>query len=220
MDLLTLSNNILSSKIITNISYDFRKFLNINQSHNSMGIMTVKTDLLAYTAFDEVTKFLDVEVIYAKSTYCGHQRATTKLAGEFIGIICGENPDEIKDALNFISHYMDRGAGEIQFANDDEGIPFYCKLISKPGSYFSNIANSNDEALCFLIAPPLEAVYAIDAALKATSAHLRYNFAPPTATNFSGAILGGSESTCREACLAFTKAMNEIAKNPKDSLKN
>ena len=71
------------------------------------------------------------------------------------------------------------------------------------------------EALAYLIAPPLEAMYALDAALKAADVTLAAFFGPPSETNFGGGLLTGSQSACKSACDAFAEAVKFVAQNPK-----
>ena len=42
--------------------------------------------------------------------------------------------------------------------------------------------------MAYLIAPPLEATFALDAALKAADVEMAVWFAPPSETNFSGGL--------------------------------
>lgn len=72
------------------------------------------------------------------------------------------------------------------------------------------------EALAYLIAPPMEAIYGLDAAMKAADVRLTEFFAPPSETNFGGGLLTGSQSACRAACSAFAEAVKMIADNPKE----
>ncbi len=68
--------------------------------------------------------------------------------------------------------------------------------------------------MAYLIAPPLEASYALDAAVKAAEVEMQVWFEPPSETNFSGGLLSGSQSACRAACMAFADAVLEVAGNP------
>ena len=70
--------------------------------------------------------------------------------------------------------------------------------------------------ICYkaLIAPPLESMYGLDAALKASDVKLCKLYAPPSETNFGGALLTGSRSACAAACDAFAAAVAEVAGNP------
>ena len=67
------------------------------------------------------------------------------------------------------------------------------------------------EPLAYLIAPPLEAVYGLDAALKAADVRLVTMFAPPSETNYGGGLLTGTQSACYAACTAFAQAVETIA---------
>ncbi len=69
--------------------------------------------------------------------------------------------------------------------------------------------------LAYLIAPPLEASYGIDAALKAAEVEMRVWFEPPSETNFAGALLSGTQSACRAACQAFQDAVLDVARDPR-----
>ena len=58
-------------------------------------------------------------------------------------------------------------------------------------------------------------MYALDGALKAADVTLCKLYAPPTETNFGGALLTGTQSACDAACGAFRDAVAEIAGNPR-----
>lgn len=67
--------------------------------------------------------------------------------------------------------------------------------------------------MAYLVAPPLEATYGIDAALKSADVQLATYVPPPSETNYSAAFLTGSQQR-KAACNAFTDAVLEIARNP------
>ena len=169
---------------------------------------------MTYTALDEATKKADVVVAYAKSFYGGAANANTKLAGEIIGILAGPNPAEVKSGLEAAIDMIENEAYFIS-ANDDDTIAYYAHCISRTGSYLSEGAGvAEGEALAYLIAPPLEAMYAVDAAIKAADVKLCVLYAPPSETNFGGALLTGSQSACKSACDAFAAAVEFVADNP------
>ena len=60
-------------------------------------------------------------------------------------------------------------------------------------------------AIAYLIAPPLEAMVGLDAALKAAAVELRLFYGPPTETNFAGGLLSGDQAACKAACEAFAQ---------------
>ncbi len=206
--------NILSTKIISNVSPEMAKKLNLESHHKSLGLITSDCDDVTYTALDEATKAAEVDVVYAKSMYAGAGNASTKLAGEVIGVIAGPSPAEVRSGLNAIIDFVEIGPSFIS-ANDDDSIVYYAHCVSRTGSYLSKVANIREgEALAYLVAPPLEAMYALDAALKAADVELCEFFEPPTETNFGGALLTGSQSACKAACDAFAEAVRSVADNP------
>ena len=209
-----LGASILAVKIIPNVSADLIESYKLKPGQKSLGLVTADCDDVTYTALDEATKKADVEVVYARSFYGGAANANTKLAGEILGVIAGPNPAEVRSGLNVIAQFVGEEAS-FYSANDENTIPYYAHCISRTGSYLSKIANvSEGAALAYLIAPPLEAMYALDAALKAADVQLAAFYGPPSETNFGGGLLTGSQSACKAACDAFAEAVKFIADNP------
>ncbi|EQH07562.1 ethanolamine utilization protein EutL [Clostridioides difficile DA00195] len=188
--------------------------LELKSHHKSLGLITADCDDVTYTALDEATKASEVDVVYAKSMYAGAANASTKLAGEVLGIIAGPSPAEVRSGLNAVVDFLEYGATFIS-ANDDDSIAYYAHCVSRTGTYLSEVAGIREgEALAYLVAPPLEAMYALDAAMKAADVKMCELFAPPTETNFGGALLTGSQSACKAACDAFAEAVKSVADNP------
>lgn len=210
-----LKASVLAAKIIPNATADMLKdFDDVPENYKSLALLTADCDDVTYTALDEATKKADVKVVYAKSFYGGAANANTKLAGEIIGILAGPNPAEVKSGLDAAVEFIENEAYFIS-ANDDDTIPYYAHCISRTGSYLSKGAGIEEgEALAYLIAPPLEAMYAVDAALKAADVKLCVLYGPPSETNFGGALLTGSQSACKSACEAFAAAVEFVADNP------
>ena len=68
--------------------------------------------------------------------------------------------------------------------------------------------------VAYLVAPPLEGCLALDAALKAAAVQIAAYTAPPSETNFMGAILTGEQSACEAAALAFQETVLDVAGPP------
>lgn len=205
---------VLSVKIISNVDSDMAESFKLEPHQRSLGMITTDIDDVSYTALDEATKKADVEVVYAKSFYGGSANANTKLAGEFIGIIAGPNPAEVRSGLNAAVDFILNDAC-FYSANDDDTIPYYAHCISRTGSYLSKVAGVEEgAAIAYLIAPPLEAMYSLDAALKAADVKMAAFYGPPSETNFGGGLLTGSQSACKAACDAFAAAVQFVAENP------
>lgn len=210
-----LMAKVLAAKIIPNAREEMLKaFDDLPENYKSLALITSDCDDVTYTALDEATKKADVVVAYAKSFYAGADNANTALAGEIIGILAGPNPAEVKSGLDAAIDMIENGAYFIS-ANDEDTICYYAHCISRTGSYLSEAAGIPEgQALAYLIAPPLEAMYAVDAAIKAADVELRVLYEPPSETNFGGALLTGSQSACKSACDAFAAAVEFVADNP------
>ena len=68
--------------------------------------------------------------------------------------------------------------------------------------------------MAYLIAPPLEAMVGLDAALKAAQVEMKVFYDPPSNTNFAGGLLVGEQAACKAACDAFADVVCEIAESP------
>lgn len=211
-----LGANVLSVKMIANADEDLAKQFDLPKGMKSLGIITSDCDDVTYVALDEATKAAEVEVVYAKSMYGGAGNASTKLAGEVIGILAGPSPAEVSSGLAIAIQVIENEASFIS-ANDDDSIPYFAHVISRSGRFLSKEANITEgEAIAYLIAPPLEAMLGLDAALKAADVKMGIFYGPPSETNFGGALLSGTQSACKAACNAFAQTVQNVATDPKD----
>lgn len=207
---------VLAVKIIPNVAPDLAASLKLNKNQRSVGILTCNIDDSGYTAIDEATKKAAVDVVYASSFYAGSMHASGPLSGEFIGILAGPDPAEVRSGIEAAILCLEQEA--FFYAAGNEGkIAFYPHVISRTGSYLSGLAGIPEgDPLAYLIAPPIESIFAVDAALKAADVQMKVWFGPPTHTNFGGALLTGSQSACRAAADAFREAVLRVAGNPRD----
>jgi ethanolamine utilization protein EutL len=96
------------------------------------------------------------------------------------------------------------------------GVPYLAHTVSSCGSFLAKEAGVKvGSALAYLIAPPLESMYAMDGALKSADVMLCKLYTPPSETNFGGGLLTGTRSACSAACEAFATAVAEIAHHPR-----
>ncbi|KAB7706656.1 ethanolamine utilization microcompartment protein EutL [Bacillus aerolatus] len=205
---------ILSIRVIPNVDQGLAKKFKLASSHRSIGLFTATSDDIGYTALDEATKYADVDVVYAKSFYAGANYSSGPLSGEFIGVIAGPTPEQVRSGLEAIQATVDSGAF-FEALNEEESHLLFAHVVSRTGSYLSSVAGiAEGEALAYLIAPPLEAIYGLDAALKAADVEMCELFAPPSETNYGGGLLTGSQSACQAAADAFRDAITELANDP------
>ena len=209
-----MKTTVLSVQMIPNADPALLSNLKLSPGMRSLGIITTDCDDVSYASLDEATKKANVRVAYARSMYAGASNAGTKLAGEFIGILAGEDPAEVRSGLDAAVRYAQRDASFFS-ANDDDSIVYFAHCISRTGSYLSQQAGvAEGTAMAYLLAPPCEAIVALDAALKAADVELKVFYGPPTETNFAGGLLTGDQAACQAACQAFAEAVCKIASNP------
>ena len=200
-----IKTTVLSVKMIPNVDPMLREALKLQEDERSLGLITTDCDDVSYAAMDEATKKAEVRVAYARSMYAGAANASTKLAGEFIGILAGRNPAEVRSGLEAAILYIEQDAC-FYSANDDDSIVYFAHCISRTGTYLSEAAGVREgTAMAYLIAPPLEAMVGLDAALKAAQVELKV---------FYGGLLTGDQAACKAACEAFAEAVNNIADHP------
>ena len=209
-----LNTKILAVRIIPNADPMLLKNLDVRPGDKSLGIFTTDCDDVSYTAVDEATKKADVHVAYAKSMYAGSGNASTALAGEFIGILSGPDPEEVRSGLQAAFSLIENDAHFYE-ANETGTVVYFAHCISRTGSYLSSQAGVPEGTpMAYLIAPPLEASVGLDAALKAADVELSFYYGPPTETNFAGGLLTGTQASCQAACDAFADAVCRIAEDP------
>ena len=145
--------NVLATHTIANVSETLAEKLGLPQQYRSIGIITADSDNVTYCALDEATKAAAVEVVYGRSLYAGAGNASTKLAGEVIGILAGPNPAEVQSGLRACAEFMASGVG-FRSANEAGSIVYFATTVSRTGTYLSKTAGVREgEALAYLIAP-------------------------------------------------------------------
>ena len=202
---------ILSVRYLANAAPALCKALGAPENCPSLGLITTDSDDATYIALDEATKASAVQVCYSRSFYAGAANASTPNAGEVIGILAGATPGAVRSGMEAVLSALER----IGFESAGD-VPYLAYTVSRSGAFLSKEAGVPEgTALAYLIAPPLESMYALDAAMKAADVKLQKLYAPPSETNFGGGLLTGSQSACEAACVAFGQAVTEVATNPR-----
>ena len=201
---------ILALRYLANAEPGLARSLGAPEGYPSLAMLTTDCDDATYIALDEATKAADVKVCYARSFYAGAANATTPNAGEVIGILAGPTPGAVRSGMDAALSALKRLGFE-----DVGGVPCLAHTVSSAGSYLAGEAGVRQgSALAYLIAPPLESMYGMDAALKAADVKLCKLYAPPSETNFGGGLLSGTQSACDAACAAFARRVAEVAARP------
>ena len=154
---------VLAVKYLANADPVLCRGLGAPKGYSALGLLTTDSDDATYIALDQATKASDVKVCFAKSFYAGAANASTPYAGEVIGILAGATPGAVRSGMEAALAALERMGFE-----ETGGVPFLAHTVSSTGSYLSAEAGIPEgDALAYLIAPPLEAMFALDAALKA-----------------------------------------------------
>lgn len=202
---------ILAVRYLANASASLAKSLGAPEGYPSLGMLTTDSDDATFIALDEATKAADVKVCYGRSFYAGAANASTPNAGEVIGILAGPTPGAVRSGMEAAIGALGRVGFE-----EVNGVPYLAHTVSSAGSFLAAEAGVRvGTALAYLIAPPLESMYAMDAALKAADVKLCKLYSPPSETNFGGGLLSGTQSACDAACAAFRDAVAEVAQAPR-----
>ena len=203
---------ILAVRYLANASPSLCKALGAPKGYPSLGMLTTDSDDATYIALDAATKAADVKVCYGRSFYAGAANASTPNAGEVIGILAGATPGAVRSGMEAALSTLER----VGFDQARE-VPYLAHTVSSVGSYLAKEAGVPEgSAIAYLIAPPLEAMYAMDSALKAADVKLCKLYTPPSETNFGGGLLSGTQSACDAACAAFAEAVSEVAARPRE----
>ena len=201
---------VLAVRYLANASPALCKALGAPKGYPSLAMLTTDSDDATYIALDAATKAADVKVCYGRSFYAGAANASTPNAGEVIGILAGATPGAVRSGMEAALSTLER----VGFDQAGQA-PYLAHTVSSVGSYLAKEAGVPEgSAIAYLIAPPLEAMYAMDSALKAADVKLCKLYAPPSETNFGGGLLSGTQSACDAACAAFAAAVAEVAGKP------
>ena len=203
---------ILAVRYLPGASDSLSRALGAPKGYPSLALLTTDCDDATYIALDEATKAADVQVCYGRSFYAGAANASTPNAGEVIGILAGTTPTAVKSGMEAALAALERlGFEEVN------GVPYLAHTVSRCGSFLAKEAGVTEGTpLAYLIAPPLESMYGMDAALKAADVELCKLYSPPSETNFGGGLLKGTRDACQAACDAFAAAVAEVAGRPKE----
>ena len=206
-----ISVKVLAVRYLASATPALAKALGAPEGYPCLAMITTDSDDPTYIALDEATKKANVKVCYGQSFYAGAANASTPNAGEVIGVLAGPTPGEVRSGMEAALAALERiGFEEVG------GVPCLAHTVSRTGSFLAKEADIPEgSALAYLIAPPLESMYALDGALKAADVKLCKLYSPPTQTNFGGALLSGTQSACEAACAAFRQGVTEAATMPR-----
>jgi len=131
-----------------------------------------------------------------------------------MAILAGPDPDEVRAGLNAAVEYIKTKAIWYS-ANEDDSIAFFPHVISRTGTYLSQVCNIPvGSPIAYLVATPNEGLVALDTALKSADVSIVALTMPPSETNYMGVMLTGDQPACAAAAAAFRNKVLEVASRP------
>ncbi len=216
VDLVPVKPKVLAARAIPRVDEEMARALALPDGLRAVAMLTCTSDDALYVALDEGTKAAPVEVVYARSFYAGSSYPSGPLSGEAIGVYAARDPDEVAAALAACRRCLDEEAW-FYAADERARLAFFPHVVRATGSYLSREAGiAPGRPMAYLIAPPLESVIGLDAALKAAPVSLAKWFGPPSETNYGGGYLVGELPDCEAAARAFAAAVVDVARAPLD----
>jgi ethanolamine utilization protein EutL len=205
---------LLSVRLLEAIEPTLGKELGLGPQHVSAGLITCDQDDALYAALDHATKYAEVDVTFAKSFYAGAAHASGPLSGEILGVLAGADPDEVREGLWALRQALEKSI--CFYSLEGTTAPtFFPHVISETGRYLAPLAGIRVGApMAYLIAPPMEAMIGLDAALKAANVKMAKFFGPPSETNYAGAYLVGELADVEASAQAFTDAIAQVVASP------
>ena len=157
-------------------------------------------------------------MLFARSLYAGASNAPGPLSGESIGILAGQDDEIVREGLKGATRMLENRVG-YQTTSGVHNVVFFSHVIPSLGQYLSKESGlAPGDSMAYLMAPPLESVVAMDAALKSANVRLIKTFQPPTATNYGGGFLAGDLNETEAAAKAFSDTIERIAQSPMDTM--
>ncbi|HEX8950431.1 MAG TPA: ethanolamine utilization microcompartment protein EutL, partial [Polyangia bacterium] len=186
VDLPPLKPRVLALRTIPRVDDQLAAEWQLPDGLRACGLITCSSDDALFVALDEGTKAAPAEVVYARSFYAGSSFPSGPLSGEAIGVYAARDPDEVRAALDACVRTLEREAwfyaAPVQSGRQE--LAFFPHVVRSTGTYLSREAGIAVGApMASLIAPPLESMVALDAAIKAASVRVAKWFGPPTETN-------------------------------------
>lgn len=206
-----LAPKVLSVRRLPNADAQLCAQFGLKTTH-SLAFITCDQDDSLYAALDHATKMAAVRVVYARSFYAGAAHASGPLSGEAMGVLAAADPD-VLDAG--VQHCLRALEELFAFFHLGRGCNVFPTVIARCGDYLAQEAKLPVGApLGYFIAPPVEAMIGMDAALKVANVKLVRFFGPPTETNFAGCYVTGELASVQASATAFAEAVRDVVQHP------
>lgn len=209
-----LTSHVTMQKIVPNVTQKYKDLWKIPKEHRSVGLIACDNEDVMWLAIDDATKKAQIEVVHAETVYGGVQYSWSRYGGEITVIISGKTVSDVQNGIKYIKEYVETKA-TIYILNHEGTLGYYADWIPRVGKYYQKTLRiSEGQSMAYLVSTPVESMFGLDQALKASNTRLAELFRPPSRVNTGGGILIGTESACRAAVEAFSEAVEYCAFHP------
>ena len=201
-------------KIIPNVNPQYRKEWKLPELHESAGLVSCDNEDVLILALDDATKKADIRVAHVRKSFVGGTRELGKFTDAATAIISGPKVQDVKSGLSHIREYVERKCAHYT-TGTAPSVNWYADWTPRAGKYMQErLGIDEGTAYCYLYSTPMESIYAMDAAMKASNTTLAEISDLVTRDNRVGVILTGTESACRAAVESYSNAIERFAANP------
>jgi ethanolamine utilization protein EutL len=214
MSLLTRTPAVIKAlRLLPSAAAELSRSLGVPEGLPSIALVTCDQDDPLYAALDHATKMAEVEVTFARSFYAGSRHASGPWSGEIMGVLAARDPDIVASGVRALRVALDELYAF--YAIGDTGVSVFPAVIPSVGRYLSReLGVSAEAAVGYFVAPPLESMIGMDAAIKAAHVEVLRIDPPPSPTNFAAGYVTGSLDAVQAAAAAFRDAVVEVAREP------
>jgi ethanolamine utilization protein EutL len=214
MSLLTRTAAVVKAlRVLPAAAPELARALGVRDGLSSLALVTCDQDDPLYAALDHATKMAEVEVTFARSFYAGSRHASGPWSGEIMGVLAARDSDIIAAGVRALRTALDELYAF--YTIGDTGVSVFPTVIPSVGRYLSReLRVSVGAAVGYFVAPPLESMIGMDAAIKAARVEVCRIDPPPSPTNFAAGYVTGSLDAVQAAATAFRDAVVEVAREP------
>ncbi len=202
-----VDSHVTMQKVIPGVNDRYRALWEVPEEHRSLGLISCDIEDVMDFALDDASRKAQIKVLHVETVYGGADYSWSRYGGEITAVISGPRVEDVRSGLMYTRDYIEHKCGSY-IINEDASMSYFVDFLPRAGLYNQErFGLPEGTALAKLVAPPVEATYALDKALKASNTRILEFYEAPTRVNTGGALLCGTEAACRSAVEAFRDAV-------------
>ena len=211
-----VASHVTMQKVIPQVDDRYRELWNIPEDHESVGLIACDIEDVMEFALDNASLNAPIKVLHVETVYGGVDYSWSRFGGEITAVISGPKVEDVRSGLSYTKEYIERKCGAY-IIDDDESLGYYVDCLARIGRFNQErYGLPEGTSLALLVASPVEAAYGLDKALKASDTKVIEISDFPSRVNTGGAVLYGSEASCKSAVQAFAEAVQYCYAHPMD----